>query len=121
VAGRVDDVDEDVVVADGGVLREDRDAALALEVGVVECAFDDALVRAKGSRLIQQGIDQRRLAVVDVGDDGDVAAERIRDHLPRFCRSEHLPSIAAPRIPNRESRTSSASLISRRDASILRP
>ena len=33
VAGRVDDVDLVVLVVDGGVLRQDGDAALALEVG----------------------------------------------------------------------------------------
>ena len=80
VAGRVDDVDQRVAVVDGGVLGEDGDAALALEVGVVHRALGDALVGAKDSALMQQGIDERGLAVVDVGDDGDVASERIGDH-----------------------------------------
>ena len=80
VAGRVDDVDQRVAVVDGGVLGEDGDAALALEVGVVHRAFGDALVGAENAALMQQGIDERGLAVVDVGDDGDVAPKRIGDH-----------------------------------------
>ena len=66
-----------VVVVDGGVLGQDGDAALALEVVVVHRALGDPLVRAERAALVQQRVDQRGLAVVDVGDDGDVAAERI--------------------------------------------
>src|SRR5207247_6167184 len=73
VAGGVDDVDLDSTVADGSVLREDRDAPLALQLIAVEHALDDALVGAERAGLLQQTIDQRRLAVIDVGDDGDVA------------------------------------------------
>ena len=60
-------------VADGRVLGEDRDALLALEVHRVEHALRDVLVRAERTRLPEQGVHERRLAVVDVGDDGDVA------------------------------------------------
>ena len=35
--------------------------------------FGDALVVAKRARLLQEAVDEGRLAVVDVGDDGDVA------------------------------------------------
>ena len=73
VAGRVDDVELDVAVADRGVLGEDRDALLALEVHRVHDALVDVLVGAEGARLPEHGVDERRLAVVDVGDDGDVA------------------------------------------------
>ena len=61
------------VVVDGGVLRQDRDAALALELVRVHHALGDPLVGAEDAALVQQRVDQRRLAVVDVGDDGDVA------------------------------------------------
>ena len=64
---------------DGGVLGQDGDAALALEVGVVHRALGDALVGAEDAALVQQGVHERGLAVVDVGDDGDVAAERVGD------------------------------------------
>ena len=73
VAGRVDDVDLHVAVADRGVLREDRDALLALEVHRVHHALGDVLVRAEGARLPQHRVDERGLAVVDVGHDRHVA------------------------------------------------
>ena len=58
---------------DRGVLGEDGDAALALEVVGVHDALGDLLVGAEHAALAEQRVDQRRLAVVDVGDDGDVA------------------------------------------------
>ena len=73
VAGRVDDVEAHAVVVDGGLLGEDRDALLALEVPGVEHAVDHRLVGAEGPGLAQHAVDQRRLAVVDVRDDRDVA------------------------------------------------
>ncbi len=73
VPGRVDDVDLGALVEDGGVLGQDGDAALALELVGVHDAVDDGLVLAKGAGLAQHLVDQRGLAVVDVGDDGDVA------------------------------------------------
>ena len=47
-------------------LTEDEDAA-------VERALLHRLVRAHRAALAQQGVDQGRLAVIDMGDDGDVA------------------------------------------------
>ncbi len=73
MAGGVDDVDVRALVAHRAVLREDGDAALALEVVRVHDPFLDVLVGGKGPRLLQQLVDQRGFAVVDVGDDGDVA------------------------------------------------
>ena len=58
---------------DRGRLGEDRDAALALQVVGVHRALDLPLVLAEGAGLLQQTVDQRGFAVVDVGDDGDVA------------------------------------------------
>ncbi len=69
---------------DRGVLGEDRDAALALQVGVVHRALGDPLVGAENAALVQQRVDQRRLAVVDVGDDGHVAPESIGDGRSAF-------------------------------------
>ena len=79
MARRVDDVDQQVVVVDGRVLGQDRDAALALEIVAVHRALGDPLVGAERAALMQQRVDQRRLAVIDVGDDGDVAPKRIGD------------------------------------------
>ncbi len=72
VAGRVDDVDLRVAVADGRVLGEDRDALLALEVHRVEHALGDVLVLAERAGLPEHRVDERRLAVVDVRDDRDL-------------------------------------------------
>ena len=72
VAGRVDEVDLHALVVDGDVLGQDRDAALALQVVGVEDAIADELAGAELAALAQQAIDQRGLAVVDVGDDGDI-------------------------------------------------
>ena len=54
VAGRVDDVERHVAVPHRGVLGEDRDALLALEVVRVHDALGDVLVGAERSRLPQQ-------------------------------------------------------------------
>src|SRR5205807_7164134 len=77
VAGRVDDVDARAAVLDGAVLREDRDAALALDVVGVHDALAEPLVRGEGPRLLEETIYRRGLAVVDVRDDGDIADRAI--------------------------------------------
>ncbi len=94
VAGRVDDVDADAVVFDRGVLGHDRDALFAFERVRVEDERTDVLILAEDVGLLEEGIDQGGLAVVDVGDDGEVAHicaaglhhfmmghERYRDHV----------------------------------------
>ena len=73
VARRVDDVDLHVAALHRGVLGEDRDALLALEVTGVHDALGDVLVLPERAGLPEHRVDERRLAVVDVGDDGDVA------------------------------------------------
>ena len=60
-------------IADRAVLGEDRDAALALEVVAVHHPLADVLVLGERAGLHQQLVDERGLAVVDVGDDRDVA------------------------------------------------
>ena len=61
------------------VLGQDGDAALAFELVGVHGPFGHPLVGAERPALLQQRVDQRGLAVIDVGDDGDVAAQRIGD------------------------------------------
>ena len=73
VARGVDDVELDPAVVDGGVLGEDRDPLLALQVHRVHHPLVYVLALAEGAGLPQHRVDQRRLAVVDVGDDRDVA------------------------------------------------
>ena len=73
MTGRVDDVQLDALVVHRGVLGEDRDPLLALQVHGVEHSRRDLLPGAKGTRLPQHRVDQGRLAVIDVGDDRHVA------------------------------------------------
>src|SRR2546425_1078958 len=73
VPGCVDDVDVDAAIGDGRVLRHDGDALLALEIDRVHDPFGDGLVLAEEPRLPQHGVDEGGLAVIDVGDDRDVA------------------------------------------------
>ena len=79
VAGRVDDVDLDAAVGDGRVLGQDRDAPLPLEIVRVDDQLAGRVRVAEDVRLLEHAIDQGRLAVVDVGDDGDVAQLGRRD------------------------------------------
>ncbi len=73
MAGGVDDVDAHVLPDDRGRLGEDGDAALLFQLVGIHHALGDALILAVGTGLLQQFVDQRGLAVVDVGDNGDVA------------------------------------------------
>ena len=73
MARGVDDVDLHALVADGDVLGEDGDAALPLLVVGVQHALCHLLVLAEDASLLEQLVDHGCLAVVDVGDDGDVA------------------------------------------------
>jgi hypothetical protein len=86
VAGRVDQV-ERVLVAVARRVEEahgvglDGDAALLLEVHRVE-DLPHGLLGVHGAREGQQAVRQGGLAVVDVGDDGEVA-DAGRGHLPQ--------------------------------------
>ena len=93
VTGCVDDVDQGVAIVDRGVLREDRDPALALEIGVVHGPFGHPLVGAENPALVQERVDQGGLAMVDVSDDGDVPPKRIGYHGGDLCEPGHLDSI----------------------------
>src|SRR5699024_10559625 len=76
----VDHVDDEVgavltepLAANRGVLRKDRDALFALQVTGVHDTVLDFRVRVEGARLTQHGIDESRLSVVDVRDNGDIS------------------------------------------------
>ena len=73
VAGRVDEIDFHTPVVQGDVLCQDRDSTLAFEIVGIEDAVAHQLGRPKLAALTQKAIDQRRLAVVDVGDDGNIS------------------------------------------------
>jgi hypothetical protein len=76
VAGRVHDIDARVVVEKGSGFRKDGDAALAFEFVGVHHARHQYLIAAEDAALAEHGVNQRGLAVVNVGDDGDVTDRR---------------------------------------------
>src|SRR5262249_49583259 len=80
VAGRVDDVDLGAADGQGDVLRQDGDTALPLQFVRVEDALALEFAFAEQARLAHELIDQCRLAVIDVGDDGHIAEIRTLQH-----------------------------------------
>ena len=120
MAGRIDEVQFVVAAlvgesqADG--LRLDRDAALALEVHRVE-ELVVHLARGDSARDLQDTVGKRRLTVIDVGDDAEVADEG-RVHAPHSSRGFYepspLPAASAPSMkepmrPNSPSKASAPS------------
>ena len=73
VPRRVHDVDGHPTVPHRGVLGQDRDALLPLQVARVEHALGDLRVGAERPGLPQHRVHQRGFAVVHVRDDRDVA------------------------------------------------
>ena len=73
VTGRIDDIEAVVAPLDRRVLRQDGDPALAFEVVAVHHPLALLAALGQGTGLTQQLVHQRGLAVVNVGDDGDVA------------------------------------------------
>ena len=73
VSGGIYDVDLVVFPADSGVFRHDGDAAFAFEVHGVHHAFVDFGALSKGVGLAEELVNEGGFAVVNVGDDGDVA------------------------------------------------
>jgi len=125
VAGGVDDVDARALPDHGGALGQDRDATLALQIVPVERALGDLLVGPEGAALLQQAVDQGGLAMVDVGNDGDVAqihgasakkAARVGRDAPDMVRGRagRKPASVCPRVRRRRDGAGSAS--SRRHA-----
>ena len=79
VAGCVDDVDPDRLVAirvvqrDSRVFRKDGDAALTLQLVGIHDALTHLGLLVEGVGLLEHGVDQCSFAMVNMGDDGDVA------------------------------------------------
>jgi hypothetical protein len=73
MAGRIDNVDFDSVVTHAGDLGEDRDAALTFQVVGIHDALHVLLMRAEDAALVEHGVHEGGLAMVHMGDDGDVA------------------------------------------------
>ena len=96
VTGRVDDVERHSVPHDRHVLGQDRDALFLLEVGRVHHPIGERLVDPERARLAQQRVDQGGLAVVDVGDDRQVAKVGTGGHDPKDANAPIVNSRTIP-------------------------
>ncbi len=90
VAGRVDDVDAMLLPHHRGRFGQNGDAALFFEVVGIHHALGDALVLSEGAGLLEKTVDEGGFAVVDVGDDGDVAQFHSRIVSERATRRRRL-------------------------------
>jgi hypothetical protein len=73
VPWRIDEIDLHALVVQRNVLCQDGDPALPLQVVRIQNALTDKLARPELATLAQQAIHERGLAVVQVGDNGDIA------------------------------------------------
>lgn len=134
VAGGVDHVDRDglalggrTVVGHGGVLGQDGDALFAFQVTGVHDAVFEVVVLGKGVGLLEHGVDQGGLAVVNVGHDRDVAQVTARCSGYRsvgggFRHALLLDSVVKSAVVSRHfqpERTTDESLWHRAPSSIL--
>ena len=95
VAWRIDDIDPRVLPVQRRDLGQNGDAALFFQIVGIHDAFIDALVVAEGAGLPQQDVDQRRFAMVNVGNDRNIAqahkgASHFRD-LPECFQQKWQP------------------------------
>ena len=103
VAGRVDEVDDVAVPFEAHVLRLDGDAALALEVHRVE-VLGSHVARVDRARQLQEAVGERRLPVIDVGDDAEAANAVECSHdpsivaYPRLLPGTHYFSVVSRRV-----------------------
>ncbi|MNR17030.1 hypothetical protein D3C85_1336690 [compost metagenome] len=68
----VNDVDVHTFILDGGVFGQNGNATLFFKIVGVHYTFVNLLVFTESTGLTQQLVNQRGLAVVNVGDNGDV-------------------------------------------------
>ena len=73
VSGRVDDVDPCGPVFHARAFGQDGDAALTLDIVRIHRPFGRGLVFPERAGLLEKLVDKRRLAVVNVRDDRDIA------------------------------------------------
>ncbi len=72
MARSINDIDFHSLVENGTILRGNGNTAFSLQIHAVHNSIFRLLPFAKGSALLEHEIDQSGLAMVDVGDDGDV-------------------------------------------------
>lgn len=73
VTGRIDNIDLSILPEDRSIFRKNGNAFFSLKVVVVHHSFSDGLILAENTALPQHLIDQGCLAMIDMGDDCDIA------------------------------------------------
>ncbi len=74
MTGSVDDVDLCIAPPDGRVFGQDGDAFFTFQLVGVHHPIHEFFVGSERPGLLEHGVNQRRLAVVNVGDDRDITA-----------------------------------------------
>lgn len=87
----IDDIDLTVFEKYACMFSEDGDAAFFFLVVAVHDSFWDFFVVAKDVGLSQEAVEQSSFAMVDVGDDGDIANIFWGVHREAFVRSSIVP------------------------------
>ncbi len=72
MSGCVDNIDARVVPHHGSRLGKDCNAALLFQIAGIHQPFFDMLIVAEQAGLLHDRVDERRLAMVNMGDDCDI-------------------------------------------------
>ena len=73
MARGIDHIDLDTFIYYRYILRKNGDASFSLKVIIVKDEFSQLLLFARLTRLIYHPVDNSRLSMVYMGDDGDVS------------------------------------------------
>ena len=73
----INDIDKQVPIANGRILGHNGNSALALEIGVIQRSLLHLLIYTEDAALMQHGVHQCGLSVVNVRNDGNIAPKRI--------------------------------------------
>ena len=73
VARRIDDINPRILPCNRRRLGDDRDPALLFEIVRIHDPLGDPLILAEGAGLLEQTVHERRLAMIDVSYNGDIA------------------------------------------------
>jgi hypothetical protein len=73
MARRIHNIDMDPFIIDGAVLGEYSDATLTLDIVGIHHPVGNVLVCSKRASLMKQFVHQSCLAMIDMGDNGDIA------------------------------------------------
>ncbi len=73
MSGSINDIDFNTAISNCRIFCQDGDSAFAFLVIAIHNKFAYVLVLTEDMALLEQAIHQRRFAVVDVGNNGNIA------------------------------------------------